>query len=185
MAQEPGLLAVTNISWLSNIFSGWVANIVLAIIILLIGFILAKLAGRLVSKLLKEVELNAIAKKVANAKIPLESCVSSVIMYAIYLISTVAALNQLGLTKTVLYLSSIAVLFIVILSTFIGITGFVPNLVAGIFIVKKKLKVGDMLKTKQVSGKITRIGLTETTIQTKEGEIIYVPNSLVRLSQVS
>lgn len=165
--------------------SNYLTNLVVAVIIILLGFIMGKIVGRLLQKILSEIELNNIIKKATHIKINLEEIISSFITYFIYFISIVMALSQLGLTTTVLNMISGAVIVVIIISIFLGIKDFVPNLIAGIFIHRKGfVNEGDRIRVKGIEGKIVHINLVETRIKTKKGDLMYVPNTMLTRNEV-
>ena len=123
-----------------------------------------------------EIELNNVIKKVAKIKINLEQIVGSTTTYLIYFLTIIMALNQIGLTTTML---SGAVLVIIVLSIFLSIKDSIPNIMAGISIIRKEdIKEGDFIKTKEVSGKVKNVTLTEIQLKTRKDDIIHIPNSI-------
>jgi len=168
-----------------SFFSRYMTRLVVAVIIVLIGFIIGKIVGRLLQKILKEVELNNIIKKATHIKINLEEGFSLFATYFIYFIAIIMALSQLGLTTTVLNMISAAVIVVIIISIFLGIKDFVPNLISGIFIHRKGfVKEGDRIRVKDIEGKVIKINLVETRIKTKKGDVIYIPNTLLTRNEV-
>ena len=152
---------------------------IVAVVILLIGFIIGRIIGKVVYKFLHEVELNNVLKK-AGLKISLETSVSNLAKYFIYFISVIWALNEIGLTTTILNMISAAALILIIVSILLGIKDFIPNLIAGFVIHHKSLiKIGDKIKIDHLEGKIVDINLVETQIKTKKGDIIHIPNSTI------
>jgi len=172
---------ITNsINVLPKILSSVFTKLVVAVIIVLIGLVAGKLLGKLIHKLLHEIELNNLIKKSAGIKISMEEIISSFVTYFIYFIFIVMALNQLGLTTVVLHMISGAILIIIIISIMLSIKDFMPNMFAGFFIHQKRfIKEGDIIKVDNIKGKIVHVNLVETTIETKQGDIIYIPNSLL------
>lgn len=157
--------------------SGIFLNIVVAIIIVLIGFISGKLLGRLVMKALHEAEIDNVLKKI-GLKISLEKKISILTEYFIYVLSIIMALNQLGVTTTVLQIVLGGVILLLVLFVFISLKDFLPNAVAGFFIQRKKLfNKGDEINVHGVSGKVESIGLVETEVVMKNKDKIYIPNS--------
>ena len=77
-----------------------VIRLITAIIILLIGFVIARILSNLTKKLLQELETNRILKEQAGVKIQVEEFIASLVKYLIYFIAVIMALNQLGLTTT-------------------------------------------------------------------------------------
>ena len=111
---------------------------------------------------------------------PLEHTISTLIAYLIYFIAIVMALNHLGLTAVALYIIVGGAVVLVIIATVLGIKDFIPNMIAGIFIYRKGLfKEGQTIIVKNVEGKVRRVSIVETELETKKGDLIYVPNSLL------
>ena len=186
MVEEAEVLAITNIDLLNMVFSGLIARLVLAVLIILIGFILAKFVGRFAGRVFKEIELNSMTRKVFGKRLAAEEFLSTAITYTIYLISIIAGLNQLMLTRPVLYLSSLAVLVLAIFSTVLGIKEFIPNAIAGILLRRRKLvATGSSFRMKNLSGQVRKIGLTQTCLETEQGDTVYLPNLLVRKVRLS
>ncbi len=169
-----------SISHLPNLLSGIFTKLVVAVIIVLIGLVAGKLLGKFIHKLLHEIELNKLIKKSAGIKISAEEIISSFVTYFIYFIFIVMALNQLGLTTVVLHMISGAILILIIISILLSIKDFMPNMFAGFFIHQKGfIKEGDIIQIDNTKGKVVHINLVETKIETKKGDIIYIPNSLL------
>ncbi len=169
----------TMLNYLNALFSGFLDKAVIALIIVLVGFIVGRLVGRLLWKVLHEIELDTILNK-AGFTMPLEHTISTLIAYLIYFIAIVMALNHLGLTAVALYIIVGGAVVLVIIATVLGIKDFIPNMIAGIFIYRKGLfKEGQTIIVKNVEGKVRRVSIVETELETKKGDLIYVPNSLL------
>ena len=165
--------------YLNNLFSGLLTNLIVAIIVLLAGFVIGRVIGRIVQKVLHEVELDKMLYK-SGFKMPLEHTLGMVTSYIIYFIAVVMALNQLGLTSVVLYIIVGGAVLLIIIATLLGIKDFIPNMIAGFFIYKKGLfREGQKIIIKNVEGKVTKINLFETELETKKGDKIYIPNSML------
>lgn len=170
---------------LTEYFGPTVNNIITAIIILLIGFIIAKLIGRLVQRVLHEAELDSLLKK-AGAKVSFEVALSHIAEYFVYFITIIFALNQLGITTFVLYLIAFAAVAVLIVSVFLGMKDFVPNFMAGLYIYRKELiKEGKNVKINGVSGKVVKLNLLDARIKTRKGDLIYMPNSVIIKSKIT
>ncbi len=169
----------------SSVFSGLLTKLLIALIILLIGIIIGKVAGKLTHRVLREIELNNIVKKAAKININLEEFISALATYLIYFIAVVMALRQIGLATIVLDIITIIIIMIIILAVFLSIKDFIPNMIAGIFLHQKGLiKEGDRIEIKDAEGKVVYINLVETRIQTKDGDMIHVPNSLLTKERI-
>ncbi|MBW2985927.1 mechanosensitive ion channel family protein [Candidatus Woesearchaeota archaeon] len=167
-----------------NYFGPVINNIITAIIILLIGFIIAKFLGRLVQRVLHEAELDNLLKK-AGTKVSFELALSHITEYFIYFMTIIFALNQLGITTFVLYIIAIAAICVLAVSVFLGLRDFIPNFMAGWYIYRKDLiKEGKNVKINGVQGKVIQLSLLDTRIKTKKGDLIYMPNSIVIKSKI-
>ena len=175
----------TLLLYLREGYAGIINKIAVTLIILLIGFIIGRLLGKIVQRVLNELEVNKIFRQATKLKISLEKITSKSVEYFVYFIALIMALNQIGIATTVLYMVAGAVMIIVILSVFLGVKDFIPNFLAGMVIHSKKfIREGDHIKVRGVKGKIIHINLVETRIQTKEGDIIYIPNSHLTKEEV-
>ncbi|MBT4824968.1 mechanosensitive ion channel [Candidatus Woesearchaeota archaeon] len=154
-------------------------DVVIAVIILLIGLIIGKILGRVVQKLLNSFELNSLIKKATGIRIRMEEFIGKVVSYVIFFISAIMALDVLKLTSFTLQIISGLIIVMIVVSIFISIKDFFPNIIAGFYLHKKKMfKEGDIVKIDKITGKVEQINLTETRIVTKSGDTIYVPSSL-------
>ena len=170
---------------LTESFSNVFTKFVISVIILLIGFIIGKVLGRVVYQLLHSLDVNEGLHKLTNVKISFEEIVEHFVTYFIYFMTIVMVLQQLGLATTVLNMIAGGVIVIIILSTLLGIKDFIPNAVAGLIIQNKEfLKVGEKIKVKGMQGKIIKLSLVETKIETKDGDIIFIPNSVLTKTEV-
>jgi len=67
-----------------------------------------------------------------------------------------------------------------------GLANVISNFVAGISVmISKSVVVGDDVKVGFFEGKIIKITLTKTVLETSDGEIVYVPNSYFMSNPVS
>lgn len=170
---------------LKEIFAGFLTKMIVAVIILLIGFIIGRIIGRLFQKLLHEIEVDKILKKAAHIRISVEELFGHIISYFVYFITIIMALKQLGLATDVLNIVSWAIMIVIIVSFFLGIKDFIPNIIAG-FIIHRKgfINKGDFIKVKNMHGKVIDINLIETKIQTKKKDIIHIPNSMLTKNEI-
>lgn len=160
------------------------SNIVVAVVILLVGLIIAKILERLTYKALHELELDKWLRK-GGFTFPLEHTIAHVIRYAIYIVTIVFALNQLNLTATVLNLVAIAILVLVIVAVLLGIKDFIPNYLSGLSIHKRgHIKEGDHIRVNHMQGEVQQINLLDTRIKTDTGDVLFVPNSIIVKNEV-
>ncbi len=156
---------------------GWVNMIASAVIVMLIGFIIGKVLGRLCQRGLHEVELNRILSK-AKIKFGMEEFVGRTIEYLVYFVAIIVALDQLGVTAIVLYIIIAVILAVIAIAFLLSMKDFIPNFIAGVRLsYKKPFAVGDTITAGSVSGKVKEMGLLETKLVSKGGDIIYLPNA--------
>lgn len=173
------------IAYLDTFFQGWYSKILVAAIILLVGFVIGKFVGRLLYRILKELEISAIIKKGTGVKLHVEKGMSVFLTYFIYFITAIMALNQLDITTTVLSMLSGAVIVIIVIAVALAIKDFVPNLFAGFYIYKNRfIKVGERIKVRGIEGTVQEISLLETKLKTKEGDTVYIPNAVMTQTEV-
>lgn len=185
MVNETLVTIDKSIDYVEILFSKVVTRFVVAAIILLMGFIIGKIAGRLLEKILHEIEVDNLAAKTMNLKISLEQIMSKAVTGFIYFIAIIMALGQLGLATTALNLMAAAVMLFIIISMIISIKDVMPNIFAGIVIQSKRfIREGDYVKIGQVQGKIINMNLIETRVETDSDDIISIPNSNVIKSEV-
>lgn len=165
-----------SLGYLSSTLSPFLIKLVIAVIILLVGFIIGRIVGKLIYRLLHEFELNKNLEK-AGIKFNLEDIIKHFVTYLIYFIAIIWALSELGLSTIVLNIIFAAVIVIIIVAILIGIKDFIPNAFAGFSISKKGIiKEGDIIKINGLEGKVRKINLAETEVETKNKDIILVPN---------
>lgn len=167
--------------WLYN---NYFAKLIAAIVILLIGIFVGRFCGNLLKKILNELNTDKILKE-GGVKVPIEEFFGNALKYLIFFAAIIMALNQLGLATTVLYIILIVILIIIIILIILAFKDFVPNVTAGFFIHQKRnLNVGDFISVNDVNGEIITINLVETKIKTKNGDIMYIPNSMLTKNNV-
>ena len=167
-----------------NIFSGIITDMVIALVVLLIGIIIGRILGRLIQGIFEEIEFNTIMEK-AGFRINFGEIIGNLVSYFIYFIAVIMALNQVSITKTVFNVISSAVIIIIILSLVLSFKDYLSNIMSGIFIRQKRIiKIGDRIKFKDIEGKIINTSLVETVIETKDKDIVYIPNSLLTKNSV-
>lgn len=152
-------------------------SIIVAVLILLVGFIVGKLIGRFLRKVFHEVEIDSILKK-SGIKLSLEGKMSFIFEYGIYAAALVIALYYMGIAVTALQILLLVITLLIVVSMLISLKDILPNLFSGFIVRKKKpIAAGDTITIQGISGKVESMGWVETKIVTKEGDMIYIPNS--------
>jgi len=166
--------------------NSWLITTVLTITIFVAGLIIGKIVGKIVEKMLKKIQINEILSKNTSFKTKVDVIMGTIVAYIIYFFGFILALNQMGITTTVLNIISGAILILVLIVAFLGIKDFIPNMTAGLFILSKGyIKVGDTIRIHDIQGKITEINLVETKIITEAHDIMFIPNSRITRYEVT
>lgn len=177
------IVSIPSISHLEGIFSGMLSKMIIAVLIFLLGFIFGKLVGRVIRRLLNEIELNKFIKRTTGLSIAIEEAVSLMVSYSIYFFTFVISLDQLGLTSIIFYMLTAALLLILVISFFLGVKDFFPNVMAGLY-VHQKVRVGDNIYLDKITGEVINTDLIQTQVRTKSGDLIYIPNSMLLKSKI-
>src|SRR3989344_4516088 len=112
---------------LSILPTGTLINLIAAVIILLVGILIANVASKLIHRLLKELEANMLLKEQAKMRLPLDELAGSLVKYGLYLAALILALNQLGLANTTLRIILWALLLIFIIFVILAFKDIMPN----------------------------------------------------------
>lgn len=144
---------------------GYGPNILAAVIILVIGWLIAGWAQSLTRRSLT---------KVPNLDDTLKPIISSTIRYVILIFTMVAVLSRFGVETT----SIIAVLGAAGLAIGLALQGTLQNIAAGFMLLMlRPFKVGDFVDASGISGTIKEVHLFTTDMQTADGVFMVVPNS--------
>jgi small conductance mechanosensitive channel len=169
-----------------NTFSGFLLNIILSLTIILVGFVLGRMIGRLIIIFLKEIELSLIISKILKKKINIEEFIGNTIKYCIYIIIISIALNQLNLLIYTIYSLSLCIFLFIIVTLSLAIRDLIPNLFANFKLkIKKRLKKDDIISINNIKGKIKNIYITGINIISTEGDLISLPNTYILENKVN
>ncbi len=162
-----------------SVFSGVLAKLLLALLILLGGFILGRLLGRLTEFLLREVEVDRWLER-WGFKMPLERTIATILSYAVYVLAIVFTLETVGITNAVLYVVIGGAITLIVFTTILGVRDIVSNFLAGLLIYRKGLfREGQRITVQNVDGVVKRISIVETELVTKKGDRVHIPNALL------
>ena len=151
----------------------------MGLIIFILGLIVGRLMGRLAQKILREIEINRIIRKVTGLSFRIDSIIASIVRYAILFIFGIWALDAIGLGDIVFNIVAGVIIVIIILSIVLGIKDFVPNAMAGLFIhLKNIIRKDEKIMCQGVEGTVLDVDLVETKIKTDKGDILFIPNSI-------
>ncbi|MEO8794958.1 MAG: mechanosensitive ion channel [Daejeonella sp.] len=140
-------------------------NILIAALILAVGFALAGRIGKIAKKVMGKFSHNA----------ALNNLFGSFIYIAFIGIVLFTALSILQLDKAVT--SILAGAGIVGLALAFAFQDIAANFISGIFIsFRRPLHVGDIVKVSSYMGKVAEINLRDTVLRTFQGQMVIIPN---------
>lgn len=141
-------------------------NLVIAIIVLIIGFWLANKLGRGVAKLMEK----------RNSDRSLITFLQSLVTILIKTLVIVTAITQLGVEMT----SFVAILGAAGLAIGMAFSGTLSNFAGGVMIlIFKPFKVGDLVLVQGENGVVDEILIFNTILKTTDNKVIILPNGPV------
>lgn len=124
---------------------------------------------------------SAVAKKERRRLKTVESLLSNVAVYTIYVIVGLLILKEFGVDTTPLITGA----GIIGLAFSFGTQSLVKDLIYGIFIiVENQFNVGDEVEIAGLKGKVKKMSLRTTVLEDEEGNLIFIPNSEVKKVKV-
>ena len=139
-------------------------NILRAVLVLAVGVVVIKLIQRAVERILSR---NA-------ALAPIHRYLRSALSVVLWLLLALVLLGSMGVELT----SIIALLSVAGLAVSLALQNTLSNLAGGIMLlVSKPFTIGDYVEIGAVSGTVSMIGMSYSTLTTVENKEIYIPNS--------
>ena len=139
-------------------------NILRTVLALAVGVVVIKLIQRAVERILSR-----------NASLaPIHRYLRSAVSIVLWLLLALVLLGSMGVELT----SIIALLSVAGLAVSLALQNTLSNLAGGIMLlVSKPMTIGDYVEIGSVSGTVSMIGLSYSTLVTVENKEIYIPNS--------
>lgn len=166
-----------NNAWnlLARKLAGWgrqfvllLPNLLLAVLVVVLTWLLARLARSMTARLLKRVSHSE----------QVNWLVAQAVYVAVFAAGTFIALGILGLDKTVASLMAGA--GIVTLALGFAFQDIASNLLAGIYLsVRRPFRRGQLIKTQDYFGTVNQINLRWTEVYTQQGQLVMIPNKQV------
>ena len=144
----------------------YAVNIVAAIVILIIGSIVARVVGNALNRVMK---LRGIDATVADF-------LSAIVRYGVLAFTFIAVLGRVGVQTT----SVIAVRGAAGLAVGLALQGSLSNFAAGVLLVIfRPLRVGEYVDLGGVAGTVDQVQIFSTTLRTADNKTIVVPNGKI------
>jgi hypothetical protein len=158
--------------WL-QITINYLGSFLSIIVILLVGFIIAKLTGKIVKRVFHETELDSVLK--AAGLPPLSNGLALLAEILIAIGTILFVLERLGLAIIAISIAGILIGIVILGTLFVAIRDAIPNLIIGIFIKGKiKKSLGKQVKIGIASGKLSKVRLLDSVLE--NGDSIHVPH---------
>lgn len=149
----------------------WSLKILLAVVIFVIGQLVAKVIVKILGKLLSHTKLEKI----------LVDFIKSLVNALLLVFVIVATLDQLGVNTN----SVIAVLGAAGLAIGLALQGSLQNFAAGfMLLIFRPFKAGDFVEAAGVAGSIEKIGIFSTTMHTGDNKEVIIPNGAIYSSNI-
>ncbi|MCA6940971.1 small-conductance mechanosensitive channel MscS [Pectobacterium polaris] len=149
-----------------NLFLQYAVNIVAALVILIVGLVIARIVSGTINKLMIN---RSIDSTVADF-------LSALVRYGIIAFTLIAVLSRVGVQTA----SVIAVLGAAGLAIGLALQGSLANFAAGVLLVIfRPFRTGEWVDLGGVSGSVTQVQIFSTTLRTSDGKIIVVPNGKI------
>lgn len=171
------LEAGSKTEYVTNLLRPILSKAVVAVVVLLVGFIIGKLAGKTVHWVLRTAEINKRWKELTGMSWRIESFISAMISGAIYFIVIVMALTVLGLSGIIAKIISFGLICLIFISLILALKDFIPNYIDGLRLYKR-IKQKDTIIIENMKGQVEEVTWTDVKIAAENGDILYIPNSL-------
>lgn len=140
-------------------------QVIQVVIALAATYVIAKIVSRTLAKIFEKTPFSeAIERWIMR--------VSKYIVYAVGLLATIA-ISGFDLTSVIVGLGAFSIAISFAMSTVI------QNFISGILVqADKAFSIGDEIKVQNFEGTVQKISVRTTVIETKEGDIVFIPNSI-------
>jgi small-conductance mechanosensitive channel len=160
-------LGLTSVAYVFNQVLIFVPRFIVAILVIVIGFIVADFFGKVFEEAIIKIFGEEILSKFSGG----------LIKYSIAMVALIIALSMIGLDINSLLVLFSALLIMIIVVSFLGLKDLIPNFTAGIHL-KNVLKVGDKIRIRNYSGVIERVNTYSVDLRVGK-KTVTIPNSLI------
>ena len=140
-------------------------QVIEVIVALVVTYLIAKLVARTLEKIFERTPFSE----------DVERLIVRASKYAVYIIGVLATISVSGfdLTSVIIGLGAFSIAISFAMSTVI------QNFVSGVLVqADKAFKVGDEIKVQTFEGKVVKISIRTTVMENKDGDTIFIPNSI-------
>jgi len=156
-------------SWLVRnqaLLLSYAVNIVAAIIIIIVGMIVARVVSGALNRVMVSRQIDA----------TVADFLAALVRYGIIAFTLIAALGRVGVQTA----SVIAVLGAAGLAIGLALQGSLSNLAAGVLLVTfRPFRAGEYVDLGGIAGTVLQVQIFSTTLRTVDGRIVVVPNGKI------
>lgn len=153
--------------WITG-FIGMLPNLVVALLILIVFYVIGKMTRKAVNKLLSKVTTN---KTITNL-------LETIISIAVIGVGVFIALSVLQLDGAVT--SLLAGAGIIGLALGFAFQDIASNFISGVILsIRHPFGIGDIIQTNDFYGTVQKLNLRNTIMKTPTGQVVYIPNKAV------
>jgi small conductance mechanosensitive channel len=157
---------LANIGLTTQDLTGWVANIIFALVIFVIGRWVAKWLARMSAKAMEK----------GGVDQTLTRFLGSIIYMTLLIMVALAAVSKLGVETA----SFFAILGAAGLAVGLALKDSLSNFSAGVMLIFfRPFKAGDFIDAAGVSGTVSEIKIFNTVLKTPDNRVITIPNSQI------
>ncbi|KEA54557.1 MULTISPECIES: small-conductance mechanosensitive channel MscS [Mangrovibacter] len=144
----------------------YAVNIVSAVVIIIIGFVVARLISNALNRVMQARKIDA----------TVADFLSALVRYGIIAFTLIAALGRIGVQTA----SVIAVLGAAGLAVGLALQGSLSNLAAGVLLVTfRPFRSGEYVDLGGAAGTVLNVQIFSTTLRSVDGKIVVVPNGKI------
>ncbi|MBO2516081.1 MAG: mechanosensitive ion channel family protein [Clostridiales bacterium] len=161
--QENITQIVQSISW---------QNLLIICVTAVAGFFLVRLLGKSITRVMNRTRL---AKGVQNL-------ICTVIKTILWALLIIAVISSIGVDMG----GVIAILSVGLLAVSMAVQEVLSNVAGGVQVISNHpLASGDFVKVGEISGTVKEVELTYTLLETPDGQLVHIPNSITATREVT
>lgn len=168
--------------------SGPLNIIVVALVILLFGFIIGKITDRILRRFFADIRFDEVVTRWRGVKRNYARASRHAIVRTIYASTIIIALQWLSILVYVAYALLAIVAIVAIVSSALWLRDLTPNISGRMHLQDRRLREGDEVtivgKTGVISGAVRRIGALSTSVSRQNGDIFFIPNATLAQDRI-
>lgn len=158
-------------TWLTMAVTYFTANILPALLILIVGILVIRSVMNLLAKLLEKSKLEKVA----------HNLIKTVLRVVLYVLLALMVADKVGIDVT----GVVALASVLTLAVSLSVQNALTNVIGGFTLLyTKPFTAGDFVEIAGQSGSVQTIGLTYTKLATGDNKLVSIPNSAVVAAEI-